>query len=274
MKLGLSTSSVFPLKLEDTFRMARDSGYDGVEVMITSNKDSRDISTLRSLEDKYQLPILSIHAPVLILTHFVWGTDPEVKLIKTAELAKLLGSETVVVHPPFSFQTKYAADFLALAKTIEDTIGVDIAVENMFPWKIRGRQAVAYKPSWNEIVEEATHITLDFSHAALSGINSLNEAKRMGDRLTHIHLCDGFGTKTKRSGEETDKVFDEHLPPGFGNQPVAETLQYLADTGWDGNIVSEINTRKYKTWEEKRKVLADSANFARDIFSSAAKSAA
>lgn len=253
------------MNLEDAFKMARDANYDGVEVMISNDKETRDVARLKSLEDKYQLPVLSFHAPVLLLTHFVWGTDPAVKLAKSAELAEAMGSKTVVVHPPFAIQKQYSSIFLPLVKQLEDRTGVIIAVENMFPWKVSGREAIAYKPSWETITSVASNITLDFSHSALSGLDVLQTVRDLGDKVSHIHLCDGFGTKTKK-GVEKDKVFDEHLPPGSGNQPVKETLELLAASNWHGSIVSEINTRKYKTREDKRIVLAEAVEFTNAIF--------
>ena len=245
--------------------MAKDANYDGVEVMISNDKETRDVSILKSLEDKYQLPVLSFHAPVLLLTHFVWGTNPAIKLEKSAELAQEMGSNTVVVHPPFSIQKRYSSIFLPLVKQLEERTGVAIAVENMFPWKVNEWQTIAYEPSWETITSVTSNITLDFSHSALSGLNALRTVKDLGNKVSHIHLCDGFGTKTKNGIEKT-KVFDEHLPPGAGNQPVKETLQFLADHDWHGSIVSEINTRKYKTYEEKRTVLANAVTFVNEVF--------
>lgn len=260
-KIGLGSSSVFPLELEECFAIAKEAGYDGVEVMITNNKLTRDAGYLKSLEDKYSIPVISFHAPVLLLTHFVWGTDPEVKLRKTAELAAQMDSDTVVVHPPFSWQGKYSVDFLQIVDNISADTGVVIAVENMFPWRVRGREMKAYKPSWEEIVDTTPKLTLDFSHAALAGWDSLAVAKELGDQLHHIHLCDGVGSSDP---DAKAKIFDEHLMPGKGTQPVAETLTFLSDTGWTGHVVAEINTRKQRTRDDKIKVLAETAQFARD----------
>jgi sugar phosphate isomerase/epimerase len=258
-KIGLSTSSVFPYKIEDTFSIAKSAGYDGIELMITSDKLSREVNHLKRLEDKYSLPILSIHAPVLLLTHFVWGTDPEIKLRKTAEHAAEIGAKTVVVHPPFAWQGKYAENFISIVNEIAEETSVEIGVENMFPWKYKGREMNAYKPSWDTIANSANSITVDFSHAALSGVNSLELVKSLGDRLHHIHLCDG----SINTGSSTDKIFDEHLMPGEGNQPIVETLQHLARNNWDGQIVAEVNTRKQRSKAAKIDVLAQTAEYAR-----------
>lgn len=256
-KIGLSTSSVYPGTVEDTFRLAKDAGYDGIEVMISQNPITRSIPELKKLTKKYDLPILSIHAPVLVLTHFVWGRDPKQKLYLSAKFAEELGASTVVVHPPFSWQKEYATEFLNAVNEFSKITGVEIAVENMFPWKVRNRTINAYAPSWEQITLHSKAITLDFSHAALAGKNSLEMARKLGKKLRHIHLCDGAtNTGTK------DKIFDQHLAPGYGTQPVAETLNYLANKNWDGHVVAEVNTRKYRSHPERLRVLTETRLFA------------
>lgn len=259
IKIGLSTSSVYPLGLEETFRYAKNAGYDGVEIMVSQNSDTRNPDALNALAEKYGMPVLSIHAPVLLLTHFVWGKDPEVKLWKSAELAQKTGASTVVVHPPFTWQNEYSKNFLSIVKRISESTGIEIAVENMFSWKYKAREVQAYSPTWDQITQEAEALTIDFSHAALSGLNSYDAVQALGDKIRHIHLCDGTG----KVENEKDKIFDEHLIPGAGNQPVAETLQLLASRNWNGHVVAEVNTRKIRKAEERLRILAETAEFAR-----------
>ena len=140
-KIGLSTSSTFPARLEKSFSIAQQAGYDGMEIMITNEKATQSKEIILELEQKYSLPVLSFHAPTLLLTHFVWGTDPQVKLHRTAELAAEIGAKTVVVHPPFAFQGEYADNFLTIVDTIAKDTGVIIAVENMFPWKLKKKRS-------------------------------------------------------------------------------------------------------------------------------------
>merc|ERR1711925_13445 len=104
----------------------------------------------------------------------------------------------------------------------------------MFPRKVAGRQLTAYAPSPDPLDLDVDAMTLDFSHASLAGRDSLEIAMAMGDRLRHLHLCDGRGSV------EDGTVFDEHLLPGRGTQPVAETLDWLASTGWSGSVVAEV----------------------------------
>ena len=257
MKIGMSAGCVYPLSVDEAFRLSAAAGYDGVEVMVTNDKTTQSVDALLELAEEHGQPILSVHAPVLLLTHFVWGRDPQVKLEKSAELAAAVGASTVVVHPPFRWQATYADKFLDIVRQTHQNTGVEIAVENMFPWAVGDRSVQAYAPGPDPRELDCDHITLDFSHAALSGHNSLDLAKDFGERLRHVHLCDGATT-----GDD-GRIFDEHLLPGYGIQPVAETLQHLTEIGWSGHIVAEINTRKSKNEAERLAALVETLEFAR-----------
>lgn len=257
IRIGMSTTCVYPLSSEHAFRLARLAGFDGIEVMVTRDEGTQDAASLLDLSARYDLPIVSIHAPVLLLTHFVWGRDPRVKLERSAQLAKDVGASTVVVHPPFRWQAGYAEEFLQIVREITLSSGIEIAVENMFPWTWGGRSLRAYAPSWDTTTMDCDAVTLDFSHCALSGYDSLEMATILGSRLRHVHLCDGSGSL------EEGRVFDEHLVPGRGTEPVAEVLAMLAAAHWSGAVVAEINTRKAKTERERLDLLREALTFAR-----------
>jgi sugar phosphate isomerase/epimerase len=254
ISIGMSTSCVFPLPLDEAFRLARLSGYDGVEIMVTNDKATQDAERLRALSRSYGIPILSIHAPVLLATQLVWGVSPAAKLERSAALAQAVGATTVVVHPPFRFQAAYARRFERTTNEVGERFGVDVAVENMFTWTIGGRDVRAYAPSPYPTDLDVRAMTLDFSHAALAGRDGLEFALAMGQRLRHIHLCDGLG----------GTLFDEHLIPGHGSQPVAEVLGYLAGTRWNGSIVAEVHTHKARTTDGRLAILGETLAFARN----------
>ena len=257
IKVGMSASCVYPLGCEDGFHLASHVGYDGIEVMITREPVTQSADALLELSDTYNLPILSIHAPVLLLTHFVWGRDPQVKLERSAELAAAVGASTVVVHPPFKWQSTYAEKFLDIVRHTNEQTGVTIAVENMFPWKVRNSTMQAYAPGHDPREMDCDAVTLDFSHAALCGHDSLQLTHEYGERLRHVHLTDGNAT------DEDARIFDEHLLPGQGKQPVAEVLQHLAAIDWTGHVVAEVNTRKSKTEAHRIGLLSETLQFAR-----------
>lgn len=251
-KVVLSTASVYPASTAVAFELAAKLGYDGVEVMVWNDPVSQDVEALRRLSDAHQMPILAVHAPCLLITQRVWTTDPWTKLVRARAAAEKLGASAVVVHPPFRWQRQYARDFVTGINRMAGETDVRFAVENMYPWRYRDREVLAYAPGWDVTDEEYRHFTIDLSHVATSRIDAFAMVERMGDRLAHIHLADGSG-----SGK------DEHLIPGRGKQPCAELLEHLARTGFDGHVVLEVNTRRSASPAEREADLAEALAFTR-----------
>jgi len=251
-KVGLSTSSVYPETTSSGFELARRLGYDGVEVMVGIDPVAADIDAVEKLRDYHQVPVLAIHSPCLLITQRVWGTDPWAKLERSAEAAKRLDADVVVVHPPFRWQRDYARGFVDGVRRLADETGILFCVENMYPWRTPGGELKAYMPGWDPSELDYADLTLDFSHASTANQQSLELARSWGSRLRHIHLTDGSGS-----------VKDEHLVPGRGDQQAGRVLQYLAETDFTGHVVLEINSRKSGSRGQREADLAESLAFAR-----------
>ncbi len=252
MKVALSTSSVYPEPTAAAFELASALGYDGVEIMVGVDAASSDLDALRRLRDEFSVPILAVHAPCLLITQRVWGTEPWGKLVRAREVAEALDARTVVVHPPFRWQREYGRGFVAGLARMADETEVHFAVENMFPWRARAREVAAYTPGWDVRLEDYQHTTLDLSHTAVAGVDAIEMAIDLGDRLDHVHLADGSGSAR-----------DEHLLPGRGTQPCREVLTLLAARGFSGTVVVEVSTRRAGSRMERAADLAESLAFAR-----------
>ncbi|GAA3679498.1 sugar phosphate isomerase/epimerase [Yimella lutea] len=250
-RVALSTSSVYPLGVVGAFDLADRLGYDGIEIMVWTDPISQESGALKRLIDHYGLPVVSIHAPTLLLTQRVWGTEPWGKVDNSVKLAQEVGAEVVVVHPPFRWQKEYAAEFVEGIAQREDETGIAIAVENMFPWRARGREMQAYLPHWDPVGESYRNVTLDLSHTATAGSDAVQMVHDLDERLRHIHLADGLGS-----------FKDEHLVPGRGGQPCAEVLELIAAQGFSGDVVVEVGTRKL-TDDDRELDLAEALAFAR-----------
>ncbi|MGW8698928.1 sugar phosphate isomerase/epimerase family protein [Streptomyces eurythermus] len=259
VRIALSTASVYPESTATAFEIAARLGYDGVEVMVWTDPVSQDIEALRRLSDYHGVPILAVHAPCLLITQRVWTTDPWTKLRRARAAAEKLGASTVVVHPPFRWQRQYARGFVEGIWRMADETDVRFAVENMYPWRYRDREMLAYAPDWDVTHNDYRHFTIDLSHTATARTDALDMVDRMGDRLGHVHLADGRGSAK-----------DEHLVPGRGTQPCAELLERLVRTGFDGHVVIEVNTRRAMSGAEREADLAEALAFTRTHLSAAA----
>jgi sugar phosphate isomerase/epimerase len=273
IKVGLSTASVYPLRTEAAFEYAARLGYDGVELMVWAESVSQDVDAIERLSERYDMPVLSVHAPCLLISQRVWGANPIPKLDRSVAAAEQLGAQTVVVHPPFRWQRRYAEGFAEQVAELEASSDVMVAVENMFPFRTdrffgSGRPSIermrkrggtpgaaisAFAPSYDPLDGNHAHYTLDLSHSATAGTDAIEMAGRMGDGLVHLHLCDGTGAAT-----------DEHLVPGRGGQPAAEICQMLAASDFAGHVILEVTTSQARTSAEREQLLVESLAFARE----------
>jgi sugar phosphate isomerase/epimerase len=250
--VALSTASVYPEPVAAGFELAAELGYDGVELMVWSDPVSQDVAAVDRLAERFGIPVLAVHAPCLAVTQRVWGADPIVRIRRSVDAAAKLGADTVVLHPPFRWQRRYAAAFADEVARAGEYAGVALAVENMFPLQRAGLRTVPYSPGYDPTEVGHAHYTLDLSHTAAAGSDALAMLDRMGDRLTHLHLTDGSGSPR-----------DEHLVPGRGTQPCAEVCERLTASGFSGVVVLEISTRRCRTRYERTSLLAESLLFAR-----------
>ncbi|MGV0699920.1 sugar phosphate isomerase/epimerase family protein [Mycolicibacter sinensis] len=271
IKVGLSTASVYPLRAEAAFEYAARLGYDGVELMVWGESVSQDIGAVQRLSRKYRVPVLSVHAPCLLISQRVWGANPIHKLERSVRAAERLEAQTVVVHPPFRWQRRYAEGFSDQVSELEARSDVAVAVENMFPFRADrlfgadqsrermrrrgggpGAAISAFAPSHDPLDGNHAHYTLDLSHTATAGTDALEMARRMGSGLTHLHLCDGTGLPA-----------DEHLVPGRGDQPTVEVCHLLAASDFTGHVVLEVTTSHARSPHEREALLIESLQFAR-----------
>lgn len=261
-RVALSTSAVYPETTSAAFEWAGRLGYDAVEIMVGTDAVSTDVDAVQRLRDHHQIPVVSVHAPTLLLLPRVWGTDPWDKLERSARAALQLGAPTVVVHPPFRWQGNYAKNFLAGIRRLTETTGITFCLENMYPWRAPRGEFKAYLPGWDPSELDYDHLTLDLSHASTSKQDSLQLAKDWGERLKHVHLTDGTGS-----------FMDEHLVPGRGDQKADELLHYLGDSGYAGDVILEINTRGAKTRDERERDLYEALVFTRTHLAAAERAA-
>jgi len=249
--VALSTASVYPENCPTAFGLAQRLGYDGIEVMVWTDPVSQEAGALKALSDLHGVPIVSVHAPTLLVTQRVWGPEAWSKVDNSIEVAMAVGADTVVLHPPFRWQKEYARTFADGVALREHDSGIRLAVENMFPWRARNRSVEAYLPHWDPVDQPYDHVTLDLSHTAIAGSDALAMAVALGPRLAHVHLSDGLGSPR-----------DEHMVPGRGGQPCAELLGTLAVQQFSGSVVVEVSTRRV-SGEQREADLAEALAFAR-----------
>jgi sugar phosphate isomerase/epimerase len=235
-KVLFSSAAFFARSLEDTFRLVAEAGYHGVEVMVTKDPASQDPREMRELADRYGLAIGALHAPSLLLTRKVWGTDPVGKIDRALAVAHEAGIPVVVTHPPFRWQWGYRRWVDEHLPNLSPEGDVTLAIENMFPVRM-GERGVSFHANQDlDELEGLPDLVLDTSHAAVAQHDLVEVRRRFGDRLRHVHLSDNAG-----------RGWDSHLPPGEGVLDLDAFLRSIAGNGYRGSVSLEVDLRQYLT---------------------------
>lgn len=234
-RLLLSTAPFFRHPLREAFRHTREAGYEAIEVMVTSDPATQDPRRLNELADEFGLSIRALHAPFLLLTRRVWGTDPISKIYRASQVAEQAGIPLVVVHPPYKWQTRYRRWIDTRITDYSARSGVMIGVENMFPVKIRGERGLRFHASQEfEDLDRFPNLVLDTSHLAVSRFDVVEAYRRYKSKVVHFHLSNNAG-----------KGWDSHLPVDEGILPLDLLLKEIASDGFEGTISLELDLRPY-----------------------------
>jgi sugar phosphate isomerase/epimerase len=228
-----SSAAFFGRPLAQTMRLAAETGYAGVEVMVTRDPASQDPRRIRELAAGYGLEVGALHAPCLLITRRIWGTDPVGKIYRAMEVAEDAGAGLVVMHPPFRWQRGYRDWLDERLRGLEERTGVVVAFENMFPVHV-GRRPVTFHSNQDlDDLDRFDDLVLDTSHAAVAGHDLREVRRRFGDRLRHVHLSDNAG-----------KGWDSHLPPGDGVLGLEDFLLDLGRASYGGAVTLEVDLRR------------------------------
>jgi sugar phosphate isomerase/epimerase len=229
----LSTAALFARPLAATFALAADCGYTGVEVMVTKDPASQEPATMAALAEEHGLRIHAIHAPALLLTRSVWGTDPIGKIDMATRVARAAEIPLVVMHPPYRWQSGYRRWLRESLPSVEDRTGITVAIENMFPVHVGSKPLMFHANQDLDQLAGIPHLVLDTSHAAVARHDLVEVRRLFGERLRHVHLSDNAG-----------KGWDSHLPPGEGVLDLDTFMRELAGSGYDGSISLEVDMRR------------------------------
>jgi len=246
-----STGPFYMLPLGQAFEAISRAGFEGVELMVTSEPETQTPERVKAIAEDFGLSVPAVHAPFLLLTRRVFTTDPLEKIKRSADLAQRMGSDLVVVHPPYRWQTSYARWCDEELQGFNDKEEVTIAMENMFPVWIRGRGVAFHRTTGIEDMKKYSKVVLDTSHLAVTGIDIVTAYEELADRIVHIHLSNNLGTGR-----------DSHSPLTQGVLPIGSFLERLGRSGYSGTITLELDVRPWAGQPAKlRSVLKEQRDY-------------
>ena len=234
MKILFSTGSLYNLPIKDVFLLAKDAGFQGCDLIIDGRfNDAGYMETVRACLDI--LPVYSVHAPFVKIK--TWG-DHRKALIRSVEIAKILGAQVVNFHPPSWFSLEMG--FFKWFRSIHDfqnefrTGHVYLAIENM---PLIGKRLMLAPYVYNDYrdliafgVKKNLFFTFDTTHLGTFGHDLIEAFLQYlkTERLKNIHISDCHD-------------FDSHLFLGRGDLPLVKLLNTMRRLGYDGMVTLELS---------------------------------
>jgi sugar phosphate isomerase/epimerase len=260
MKIAFSTGSLYTYGLDRVFRLAREAGFDGVEIIVDNRLDTQDDAYLRRLQERHDLPILSLHSPFPLIAVDGWAWDEVTRTQRTVALAEALGVPTVVSHLPLRLHIavvqatlverrlllpilwpwgrSYARWLKADLPTWQQTLPVTVAVENMPCFWLGRRRWDVHLMNRVEEWGRFPHLTMDTTHLGTWGLDILTVYEQVADRVAHVHLSN------YRDGQE-------HLRLDDGDLPLGAFLERLRDR-FQGTVTVELNPVSLEAEDENQ----------------------
>ncbi len=260
--MALSTGSLYNQGLDRVFRMAARAGYDGVELLVDARQDAADVPYLRSLIERNEMPVLSVHSPFVRRVDG-WPAAPEGRILRALELAEALGAETVIAHTPMAWhhlsvlgtwlkreihvlipgqpaaEARYARWLCEELADVQKGTPIRIAIENMPAGNLLGRRVAKCLYSRPLELRRWPHLVFDTTHWGTWGVEPLAAYGELKDRIVHMHLSDFDG--------------EEHRLPFRGHLDLTGLLGAMRRDAFGGIVCVEVSPWAIAggVWEEE-----------------------
>jgi sugar phosphate isomerase/epimerase len=237
MLINVSTGTLFIFPLQKAFEMAKEAGFDGLELIINQDFEHVDAHKLVT-ELSGIMPIHSIHAPFMPL--YGWGNQIA-SLKRTVELAAECGVPLVNFHPAswVGFELGFWR-WMYRIRDFQKEVGgekVLLTLENM-PWEgtfmTNGHILSLSEKMIEFITERNLYQTFDCTHMGSGKANFINDfyLYYSSGRVRNIHFSDyGHGR--------------QHLIPGRGILPLTRFLNHLRTIEYDETLTLELSPGEF-----------------------------
>lgn len=252
MRVSFSTGSLYLLPLRHVFALARDAGFEGLELALSPEVLLRGSRHVRALSQEYELPIFTLHPPMLPIP----TRQQHHKLLPMmSRLARDLDCQLIIIHAPKALDLteglgKEYVEAVDLCVAELSTSSPRLSVENQAIFRPANRRYVLSTPDkLRRFADEHDLVlTLDTAHAASFPYDLLEAYHTFGSRLGNIHLSDFLSELSIPPWFNMHSYFKHHQMPGDGGLPLVELLQHLKADSYEGFITLEISPIALQAW--------------------------
>jgi sugar phosphate isomerase/epimerase len=253
---SLSTGSLYFYPLRQVFAIARDLGFEGLELVHSPEVTIRGVEYVRRLSQEYALPIFTLHPSMIPAPR---GRPHHKLLPEMISVARECGCQFIVIHTPKALSMddrlgrEYAQAVRACVEELSNS-STRLCIENQAVFRPGDRAYALCTPTGLRRFadEHDLAVTLDTAHAASFPYDLLEAYETLEDRLVNVHLSDFRTALSIPPWFNMHSYFKHHQLPGDGDLPLHEFLDRLRADRYDGLVTIEVSPFALRAWRPGR----------------------
>ncbi len=236
MKIGISTSCLYPMYTEKAFEAIASHRIELTEIFFNANCELEPsfINELCKIKDKYGITVSSIHPTMSLAESFMLFSNYDRRFTegldwfkRYGEIAAALGAEYVIMHGGKPNGTMDDYGYFDKFAVVSDAVrqnGATLLQENVVHFRAGNLETLK---NMSDYLGDNVGFCLDVKQSLRGGYSPYDVLKLLGSKIKHLHLSDSNG--------ENDCML-----PLTGNFDFKRFLNTAVDLGYMGNAVIEL----------------------------------
>ncbi len=236
MKIGISTSCLYPMYTEQSFEMLGKNGIQLTEIFFNANCELQPqfIKQLCEIKNEYGITVSSIHPTMSLAESFMLFSNYDrrfyegIEIYKRyGEIAAELGAKYVIMHggKPNGTMDNYGYfDRFAVVGNAVKQNGATLLQENVVKFRAGDIEALR---NMSDYLGDSVNFCLDVKQSIRGGYSPFDVLHILKDKIKHLHLSD--------SNENYDCML-----PLEGDFNFKHFLDTAKQCGYTGDAVIEV----------------------------------
>ena len=236
MKIGISTSCLYPMHTEDAFEMIASRGIDLTEIFFNANCELQPdfVNLLCDNKSRYQITVSSIHPTMSLAESFMLFSNYDRRFEegienfkRYGEIAASLGAKYVILHggkPNNAIDNReYFERFATVAECVKQN-GAELLQENVVNFRAGNTETLK---NMSDYLGDKVGFCLDVKQSLRGGYSPYDVLKLLGPKIKHLHLSDST-------------ALNDCMIPGEGDFDFKAFLEQARKCGYTGDAVIEV----------------------------------
>lgn len=236
MKIGISTSCLYPEYTERALLEIAQNGVELTEIFFNANCELEPdfIKKLREIRDSYGIKISSVHPTMSLAESFMLFSNYDRRFYeglevykRYGEIAAELGAQFVIMHggkPNNAIDNRqYYERFATVADAVKKSGGT-LLQENVVHFRAGSPEVLR---EMNEYLGDDAAFCLDVKQSIRGGYSPFQVLELLGDKIKHLHLSDNTPQ-------------NDCMLPLTGEFDFKAFIQKAVENGFSGDAVIEL----------------------------------